>query len=799
MGCCSSRQDVESSGEGEELTTTQNASTTTDAVAKPTLCERCAKIDWLDMSRQTCSTSTGEVQTENDISEPFEDVVIERGDFLTIDVSSLKKNCSTCLLFSALARKEKRRGSKVKRFTFGGEDSGGFYGDADWLSPRPYGSMEYNDPELPKSNESWCCEDVIGLAIQEHAGGAKSIPRTLRKIDPAKIDRTLLKDWISTCENEHGKDCNPSEFELVPFLRVIDVRTGIIEKAKEGCKYVALSYVWGSSQPPAKTSQNSQIQDVLDTAPETIKDAASLTEELGYRYIWIDRYCIPQDDPQAKHDQIQKMDLVYQQAELTIIAAAGNGPEFGLPGVGHRRRDAQLFAQVSKDTYLVSVEPKSESFFMSTWNTRGWTYQESICSRRSVVFTRREMFFQCKGMTCRETVREPGNKDFFISSINQGPISLLGQKLTAWDHIESYCRRNLTFHSDALNGILGILRLHRQSENPVYHFWGIPFSSSGEKSAEQGFLASLCWECILDPDYTPGLRPSVKIEEFRRQDFPSWSWTGWITPIRRFFNEYSKPPKLAGTVSICLEDGSTLGFQEAFEQGIKIGDFNKLSKFLYIECWTFELEFYIPTDESQQDPNHKLSPRSWAWPAGSPKLDDNSRVATPLELHEITPNTLSSNSNRPLLGLVFEGRETFTDTVIGSRRGSGEGVAEFIIVLMEKGDYYERIGYINVDHNNLHQISTSTFRRVKQNGTSFHSDSELSLPSLGDDDHGQDDDDDDINDDDDDEGDEGDDNVDDGDDGDGGNSDFGSDDWFRSFNTNDWLPKEFTWRGVKIG
>ncbi|KAI0886814.1 heterokaryon incompatibility protein-domain-containing protein [Annulohypoxylon maeteangense] len=782
--------------EGHELapnyTVNTNAKATNTAKTTTTLCVRCAEIDWKDIIRQACAPSTRricELPPEDDISELSENDEQQERYFLKIEVPTLTRDCPVCILLSALVREEERVGNKVEQIMFGREDEEGFYGDADNLQPTMYGTENYQDPKLSSANQSWPTDCVLGLAIQEYSSDSNDTARTLRKIDPAKINLTLLRNWISTCHDQHGTDCNPVESELVPSLRVIDVRTGTIEEAKPGCKYVALSYVWGSSQPPANSSQSSQGRGLLETAPETIKDAAWLTEELGYQYIWIDRYCIPQDDPQAKHDQIQKMDLVYQQAELTIVAAAGEGPEFGLPGVGNRRRDAQLSAKVSSDTYLVSVEQKCESFFQSKWITRGWTYQESICSRRCIVFTKKEMFFQCKGMTCRETVREPSNKDFFIASLNEGPISLFGQKLSAWDHIESYCRRELSFNSDALNGILGILRLHQQSQNPVYHFWGMPFSADKNNLVEQAFLASLCWESTIESEDT------MEIKEPRREDFPSWSWTGWKTPIRRFFNEYSRPPKLAGTVSVHLQDGPILGFQDAFDQNIKKSDFSKLSKFLDVECWTFELESNI----REPGPNDDGSSLAWVWPTGTSQLDENSRAAISLALDgDISEKIISANPDGHFLALIFEKRKKFSQPTHHLESGgrSSEGLANFVIVAMKNGDHYERVGFIKLDDSELCRMSTSTFKRITRNGISIHSDSDGSIYSLeGDDDN---DDDNDDNDDDGDDGDDDDDDYDDNDDGgDGGGRGLGG--GYESFYIKDWLPKQFTWQRVKLG
>jgi hypothetical protein len=43
--------------------------------------------------------------------------------------------------------------------------------------------------------------------------------------------------------------------------------------------------------------------------------------------------CIDQANPDDKHDQIGQMGRIYSEAQLTLIAAAGKDPTYGLAGV----------------------------------------------------------------------------------------------------------------------------------------------------------------------------------------------------------------------------------------------------------------------------------------------------------------------------------------------------------------------------------------------------------------------------------------------------------------------------------
>lgn len=80
------------------------------------------------------------------------------------------------------------------------------------------------------------------------------------------------------------------------------------------------------------------------------------------------------------------MTSVYGNAMLTIIAAAGEDANHGLPGLG-------LFRSVHKVTkfgryHIVKPHLPAgvQSFETTTWATRAWTYQELLLSPRSLVF-----------------------------------------------------------------------------------------------------------------------------------------------------------------------------------------------------------------------------------------------------------------------------------------------------------------------------------------------------------------------------------------------------------------------------
>lgn len=236
----------------------------------------------------------------------------------------------------------------------------------------------------------------------------------IKLVDPQHIDLHTINGWLSTCLDKHKHVCSLDFYPEIYGLRVIDVRTKKIEVAERCTRYVALSYVWGQSKQsppviptPEPATQPPQEKDNLgclpNNLPSTILDAMAMTASLVFQYLWVDRYCIPQGEGNSKNrdEQIRQMDKVYRNAEITICAAAGEGPEHGLPGVGSIARVPQAHARIGNHTLISTMHDPIDVTSSTKWASRGWTYQEVICSRRRLVFTDEQVFFECQQMSCR--------------------------------------------------------------------------------------------------------------------------------------------------------------------------------------------------------------------------------------------------------------------------------------------------------------------------------------------------------------------------------------------------------------
>ncbi|KAF2836990.1 HET-domain-containing protein, partial [Patellaria atrata CBS 101060] len=219
-----------------------------------------------------------------------------------------------------------------------------------------------------------------------------------RFIDPLLADFELVRNWLTFCCKNHTRDCTVESGDPIRMFQLIDCNSNKIVTAIRRMKYIALSYVWGVH------SSEDALEDgklVWKHLPQTIRDAIKITKLLGYRYLWVDRYCIPAD-PRLKHTQIRKMDIIYQHAQATLLGAAGKNATYGLPGAGTRCRKTQRAVEMGQHKLFSTFARPETVIKQSTWMTRGWTYQEAMLSKRRIFFTDEQVYFECAGMQCSE-------------------------------------------------------------------------------------------------------------------------------------------------------------------------------------------------------------------------------------------------------------------------------------------------------------------------------------------------------------------------------------------------------------
>ncbi|KAK0670959.1 heterokaryon incompatibility protein-domain-containing protein, partial [Cercophora samala] len=365
----------------------------------------------------------------------------------------------------------------------------------------------------------------------------------IREIAPDRILYHLVRQWMGYCKQHHGPECQDvGDKHPVATLRVIDCHSRSVIAAPEGCRYVALSYVWGVS-----FSLERSLREQFTTV---VEDGIKAAVELGYDYLWVDKHCIDQDDPQDKHQQISQMDAIYAFADLTLVAASGNSANDGLPGVGRKPRQAQRRVIVGDVVLTQGFRHLGQTLQKSAWATRGWTFQEGCLSRRRLFFTDHQVYYACNGMYCSESVRQPlesagkssvlSLRHLILTPTHQQVDARFG--INQWIFhcgmgtrhlaniliplLEEYSARHLTFESDRLSACLGIFaRLRNMSIGAApNHIWGVPIAwdSPCEANNPRNHVTSVL------PDNTIffWIYWKKELPGRRNTSFPTWAWTG---------------------------------------------------------------------------------------------------------------------------------------------------------------------------------------------------------------------------------------------------------------------------------
>lgn len=244
----------------------------------------------------------------------------------------------------------------------------------------------------------------------------------------------LLLEWLNG-NMKASKTSSDSEslddLAIRGKLRALDVNSGEVVVLTSLTAGVTLSYVWGavssSVKCPARHHQKVFREVNIETLPATIRDATHLLRALGQRYLWVDAYCIDQDDPTDKAELVSKMDRIYQNAVFTIVAADGHDANAGLRRLHFRATDIEIPLRIVQNDvhleFLPALPSYKDALQQTFWSTRGWTYQEMMLSSINVIFTPVEVILVSpKGIereSCKIETSLKGNGDGPINSRNR--------------------------------------------------------------------------------------------------------------------------------------------------------------------------------------------------------------------------------------------------------------------------------------------------------------------------------------------------------------------------------------------
>lgn len=281
---------------------------------------------------------------------------------------------------------------------------------------------------------------------------------------------------------------------IVPkrLIRLDDQPHGCVRLVSlvESVQYLALSYCWGTSKQRGTTKDNllaRQQKIHLAELPNTLRDAITITNILGFQYLWIDSLCIVQDDEEEWAEQSSKMADIYVGAELVVAATQASDCAEGFL---HAREEPLrivpsdfehhgLQAVVRRTTthdllggYLLREQPLFG---------RAWVMQDRELARRIIHFLPDELVWRCRNtMRCECGTSKDANQPLSLvldlcktaisKSDDVSDISF-GQHWTIL--VKEYVKLKLTYPGDLLPALSGVAQyLHRHGAgNYIAGMW----------------------------------------------------------------------------------------------------------------------------------------------------------------------------------------------------------------------------------------------------------------------------------------------------------------------------------------
>lgn len=332
--------------------------------------------------------------------------------------------------------------------------------DDNWASlpdPAKDGEPEGNSETIPLATFKLERADGSGALLPQRLPDGSSFALPCSTDSPEAFG--LVRYWLNDCLNNHP-GCKGSNFQRLP-TRLVDVGLPDDNGQKKPLRpriflpnstsqtpatipYLTLSHSWaltGSSlRLTTKNVEEWQTSEgiPIDGLAQTFRDAMHITQQLGYRYIWIDSLCIMQDSPEDWNREAQTMAAVYGNSLLTIFAS-GMGMEGGQGTTADtcfsvRSNPLEVYAPIIRSPLPLSDDTMPDdkahsqkengnqtadrgapSFYAireqyqpsvdeMLWGaqqknpllSRGWIVQERLLSPRIIYYGADELYWECR-------------------------------------------------------------------------------------------------------------------------------------------------------------------------------------------------------------------------------------------------------------------------------------------------------------------------------------------------------------------------------------------------------------------
>ncbi|KIW49260.1 hypothetical protein PV05_10954 [Exophiala xenobiotica] len=363
---------------------------------------------------------------------------------------------------------------------------------------------------------------------------------------------------LSKCQQWHPR-CGTSLDRTMP-TRVIDVgcppdESAAFLVATEGRagKYIALSYCWGDGVKPEVKLMKSTYDALLRRIDEermfrTHQEALQVARELGFQYLWIDAICIIQDSLEDWQIESAKMTQVYGNAELTLVAGRNGDSTKGfinnpvVPAMPPHQLEYTNPAYPREEQSVCYVT-LPRSLDRGRVEDRAWCFQESILSRRSIVYGVEQLSFQCQeGLFCEDgTIRlKEANQEgrYILSEPLANETESIAAKetmLRRWYHmVDQYSMRGIYEPHDIFAALAGIAKAVQNTLRCRYlaGIWEVDLIRGllwHSRNDTLPFPPGGRYQALKRPTERNANKPHVLGQVALRA--PSWSWASVEGPV----------------------------------------------------------------------------------------------------------------------------------------------------------------------------------------------------------------------------------------------------------------------------
>jgi hypothetical protein len=415
-----------------------------------------------------------------------------------------------------------------------------------------------------------------------------------------------------------------------------------IVHASNNWRYCSLSYVWGTIPSLSLTkytlprmTEPGSLSTMRNQLSRVIRDAMDVVASIGERYLWADSLCIIQDDEDHKHNQISHMDSIYSEAILTIVSLSAKDASKPLLPIQNDDTSADEFARavefIQKERNIEicrlescsNIRTLASAMATSTYETRGWCFQERILSKR-VLYTTDILHFHC----CTEVRVStfPFTKIEHTDALNLNLLSVKIQDPLSSERIpfvrytwlvETYTPRIFSHPADILKAFSGLMGALGKLKDriPIKTFLcGLPC---------QNMAIALMWRHRPSSRSAPvPERRVVSADVNKTTIWPTWSWAAWYGAVqctflkenRRVGNNCSEELQFVGAMPIANGSFDAVGLNSA--EGIvqstttnKMLEWNKRSswppshidQFYVLHFWADTIEWIFTPLEGWED------------------------------------------------------------------------------------------------------------------------------------------------------------------------------------------------------